>query len=169
IYKQPRTLPEPSRGSRRPGGPPEWLVRFFLLAIVVSLGLAGWRAWGPTSNRWLDNPAQGFEAAAKSGKPVLVLHTSDRWPNCQKLGREVLMDPEIKAYLKREFVRVKVDLTKPFGPNNNLAADADVRDLPTMIIYSSRGTEIRRIVGADEVGAWIRMKARSKRPRLELK
>jgi hypothetical protein len=59
-------------------------------------------------------------------------------------------------------------MTRPYGPNNGLAMKAKVKDLPTLIVYSPRGREIRRVVGSEEVGAWIHRKAhRQGRSRLD--
>jgi hypothetical protein len=77
-----------------------WLIKLLILAAVVGLGAAGWKVLDPLGGMWLDDPDKGFAAGAKSDKPVLVLYTSDRWQECQQLGRDVLQDPEIKAFLR---------------------------------------------------------------------
>jgi thiol:disulfide interchange protein DsbD len=92
-------------------------------------------------------------------KPVLVLYTADWCPPCRLLKREVLSDPKIDAFLAREYVRVKIDLTNRRGPNNRLAAKAQVTGLPTMIVFNHRRVETARMTGG-EIGAWIRSEAR---------
>jgi hypothetical protein len=167
VYTPHSTEPEyEHRHSWAAGG--SWLIKLLILAAVVGLGAAGWKVLDPLGGMWLDDPDKGFAAGVKSDKPVLVLYTSDRWQECQQLNRDVLQDLEIKAFLRREFVRVKVDMTRPYGPNNGLAMKAKVKDLPTLIVYSPRGREIRRVVGSEEVGAWIHRKAhRQGRSRLD--
>jgi hypothetical protein len=136
------------------------LTKLLILVGVVGLGAAGWKVLDPLGGMWLGDPAKGFEAGAKSGKPVLVLYTSDRLQECQQLNRDALRVPEIKEFLAREFVRVKVDMTRPYGDNNVLAAKAKVGDLPTLIVYNSKGREVRRVVGREQVGVWLHRQAR---------
>jgi hypothetical protein len=150
------------RGSKWHGGGSNVvkLFKLLILAGVVVLGVAGWKALDPLGGMWLDDPVKGFEAAAKSGKPILVLYTTDRLPQDRQFNHDVLKDPEIKAFLKQEYVKVKVDMTRPYGPAHGYAARAKVRELPTLIVYSPGGREIRRVVGAEKVGAWLHRQAR---------
>jgi len=152
IYT-PHSTETRGRGSRWHGGGSNLvkLIKLLILAGVVVLGVAGWKALDPLGGMWLDDPVRGFEAGEKSGKSVLVLYTTDRLPQDRQFNHDVLKDPEIKAFLKQEYVKVKVDMTRPYGPAHGL---------PTMIVYSPRGREIRRLVGAEKVGAWLRRNAR---------
>ena len=73
---------------------------------------------------------------------MLVLFTADWCPPCQQLKKQVLTDPEVADYLKREYVAVKIDLTDRGGPNSMIAQDYGVRYIPTMYIFAPDGQEI---------------------------
>ncbi len=164
LYTPHSTEPQFGRGASWSGG--SRLVKLLiLLAVVGGLGTAGWQKWGPSlavagpSGRWIYDLDDGFKAGAASGKPVLVLYTADWCPPCRELKRGVLSDHGINAFLAREFVRVKIDLTDRRGPNNRLAAKARVTGIPTMIVYKRRGVETTRLTG-DAIGVWIRRQAK---------
>jgi thiol:disulfide interchange protein len=158
VYKPPATKP---RGRRlfwlpEPNRPVKLLI---LVAVLAGLGAAGWKFFAPAAGEWGHDLDAGFAAAAQQGKPLLVLYSADWCTRCRTLETAVLRDRKIDAFLEREFVRVKVDLSDRQGPNNRLAAKAKVRELPAMIVYNPKGREVKRLTGL-EIGTWIKSQAK---------
>lgn len=165
LYTQPPMKPGFGHGGAWSSGPSKLFKLLVLLAVVGGLGTAGWKKWGPSAvvagprGKWLHDLDEGLAAGAASGKPVLVLYTADWCPPCRGLKRGVLSDHRINAFLAREYVRVKIDLTDRRGPNNRLAAKKRIKGTPTMVVYNHRGVETQRIRGGEAVASWIRRRA----------
>jgi thiol:disulfide interchange protein len=138
------------------GWNPIWLI---VVLIVVGAGLAGWKILGPAGGGWLPDIDAGLDAAEATGKPVLVLFTADWCPPCRGLKSGTLSDPEIDAFLRTNYVLVRIDLSNRRGPNNWVAADHNVRTIPTMIVFDSEGWETERVIGGQPIASWIQMDA----------
>ncbi|MHC4717839.1 MAG: thioredoxin family protein [Planctomycetota bacterium] len=145
--------PEPIPGARGPGGPNGPVILLILLVVVLGLGAAGWKVLGPGKGGWLDNLDDGFDAADRSGTPVLAFFTADWCPPCRRLKQGVFSDPGVMASLAEDYVLVKIDLTNRQGDNNWVASDAGVKYIPTIIIYED-GYEAKRF-GATEFESWV--------------
>ncbi len=130
-----------------------WLV---VLLVATGLGLAGWKVLGSSSDGWLHDLDAGIDAAAASGKPMLVLYTADWCPPCRELKRDVLSDPDVDDFLSENYVRVKIDLTDRYGPNATIASENGVRGIPTVIVYDDDGMEIDRVTGGSTLTDWFR-------------
>jgi thiol-disulfide isomerase/thioredoxin len=145
--------PEADLRPRGSGGPNGGVVLLVLLVVVLGLGAAGWKVLGPGKGGWMHSLDDGFDAADRTGKPVLALFTADWCPPCRRLKQGVFSDRNLMASLDRDYVLVKIDLTNRRGDNNWVAADAGVQYIPTIIIYKG-GYESRRF-GASEFEGWV--------------
>ncbi len=138
-----------------PTSQPIKLIWLFVLLAATGLGLAGWKALAASRDGWLHDLDAGVDAADASGKPMLVLYTADWCPPCRELKRNVLSDPHIDAFLRQNYVRVKMDLTNRHGPNARTASEYGITGIPTVILYDRRGMEINRVTGGGALTQWL--------------
>jgi thiol:disulfide interchange protein len=167
LYRPPPTKPGRGRGHHWPGGGGGFLKLVLVLAVLGGAGTFGWKKWGPSlavavpRSKWLYDLSDGISAGAAADKRILVLYTADGNEACQQLEADVLSEPWVRAYLSREFVRVRIDLTDPESPNSQLAAQQRIKSLPTIVVYDPGGAVVTRISGA-AIGSWIRRQAEVK-------
>ncbi len=97
----------------------------------------------PAAAEWLEDYKKALEESQALGKPLLVLFVSSECLWCQKLARETLVEPNIKARLKSHWVCVKVDGVA----NRALAESLKVRSVPAMILANPKGAMMARLEG----------------------
>ena len=86
-------------------------------------------------------------AKARSEKrPMLIDFTATWCGACQELAKDTFADPRVQARaLSANFVAVKVDATNDDDPQVDKIKDKyKVKGLPTVVIYDSSGTELKR-------------------------
>lgn len=60
--------------------------------------------------------AEGEKIAAEQKKPMVVdFATGAGCPRCEEMGKDAYKDPEVISRLNRDFVPVKVDLSRPLS------------------------------------------------------
>lgn len=128
---------------------------------VVALGLAGW-AMIPTSAEgavaWQPLQPASLAAARDAGRPAVVDFVADWCIPCHEMERTTYRDAAVLAEAER-FAMLKVDITRESEETTRLADDFEVKGVPTLILYDSRGNEVQRLVGytgADELLAALR-------------
>ena len=132
----------PPHAPRRAGS---GLVTVVIVLLIIGGSFLAWKLGGQHSGKledWHHDLASGIQAAEATGKPMLILFTADWCPPCRQLKSEVLTDSEVAAYLKKDYVTVKIDLTDRGSPNNSTAADFGVQFIPMMFITSADGQPI---------------------------
>ena len=72
------------------------------------------------------------------------------------MKQNVLSDPDVSSFIEGEFVLVEIDLTNRSGPNNRFAAEMDVKTIPEIRVYDSRGEFISRYEGDRSRGDFLR-------------
>jgi thiol-disulfide isomerase/thioredoxin len=83
-------------------------------------------------------------AATKEGKQLILIDFYTVWCEpCKKLDQTTLKDEEVRDWLTREAVCLKVDAEK----NEVLAEEYRVNAYPTLILLRPDGTEIDHLVG----------------------
>jgi thioredoxin-related protein len=103
-----------------------------------------WREWEP-----------GLEEARKEDRPVLVDVYTEWCGWCKRMDRDVYSRPEVRAYLDRNFVTVKLDAaaSKPgryegrLFTSRSLAARFGVTGYPTTVFLRPGGEYITRVPG----------------------
>ena len=113
------------------------------LARAEAPGLA-WREWDP-----------GLEEARREDRLVLVDVYTDWCGWCKRMDRDVYSRPEVRAYLDRNFVAVKLDAgaSKPGRYEGrsftfrSLAARLGVTGYPTTVFLRPGGEYITRVPG----------------------
>ncbi|MDA8092057.1 MAG: DUF255 domain-containing protein [Nitrospiraceae bacterium] len=88
--------------------------------------------------------AQGEKMAARQKKPLVVdFATGAGCPRCEKMGREAYKDPEVISKLNRDFIPVKVDLSRPItDEERNLGNRFDYRNDCLLLFLDYKGNPI---------------------------
>ena len=124
-------------------------IRLFVVVLIVAGIFMFWRfaGSGASLHGWHQDIDSAMDEAESSGKPIYVLYTADWCPPCRQFKKDVLTNQDVSQLLESKFVRVKIDLTDRFGPNNKVANKYNVRAVPTMIVYTAQGVEIDSVQG----------------------
>jgi FKBP-type peptidyl-prolyl cis-trans isomerase 2 len=91
---------------------------------------------------WVADQARGLDEAAAGGRPVVLLLYADWCPYCQRLLREVLVDPRITD-LRDRFVWVKVNS----DIHQEYKRAYDQTGFPLIVVLGSGGKVISRLDG----------------------
>ncbi len=127
--------------------------RVGVLALLLA-GLVLASASHAQSVQWLDWNA-GLKAASASGKPVLVDVYTDWCGWCKRMDREVYAKPEVREYLAKRFVSVKLNAesNQPAtyeGRNltgRTLASRFEVTGYPTTVFLRANGEKLVNVPG----------------------
>ena len=102
---------------------------------------------GKTPEGWLDDLQAALDKGKKEKKPVFALFTGSDWcPPCQKLEKNVLLQPAFKAFAEKHLVLLFLDsprdtklAEKVQKQNEELSKKFSVEGVPTAIILSPDG------------------------------
>jgi thiol:disulfide interchange protein DsbD len=112
--------------------------------------LAVWLAWPTASTQAIAwQPYEQWSSAAGDGtgdKPLLIDFVADWCIPCREMEHTTYVDPAVVREADR-FRMVKADVTPDNDLTTHLQTKYDVRGVPTVILYSSRGDERQRMVG----------------------
>jgi len=98
---------------------------------------------------------QATALAAAEGKPLIVHFTADWCPPCRAMRENVLESAVVEERLAERFITVRVDLTNRGGPNNQIAAQFDVRSIPDMQVYHPDGWQMQRFGYVSSAGEFL--------------
>ena len=137
-------------------------IMFFVMAIFFgTLGIQDYfknnvqqitaSAGENTSNQiqWLTYSSEKLNQAVSSRKPVMIDFYADWCIPCKELDKFTFSDPEV-VKLSRQFIMLKVDLTKASDPGVKELKDSfKIKGVPTLVFIDARGNELSklRIVG----------------------
>jgi len=88
---------------------------------------------------------EGWVAAEKLDRPVMLYFHSDKCPACKMLEENVFGDEKTASFLNGNFVCVSVNVDKPEGMD--LARKYKVLALPTVIFLSPSREQLDKIYG----------------------
>jgi thiol:disulfide interchange protein DsbD len=123
----------------------EWLRS---AALVVGLVMAAfltssWVMKGP-GVAWQPYSDQLLSEAQQLGKPVIIDFYADWCAPCRELDEVTFHHPEIVKQAKRDFVMIKVDLTRKGNPvHEKLLHQYEVKGVPTVVFLGRAGRERR--------------------------
>ena len=122
------------------------LLSLLLLLPAPAHAAAGpsWRAWDP-----------GFQEAARLKRPVLVDVYTNWCGWCKRMDREVYSRPDVRDYVARRFVAVKLDAESAASvrhegrtmTSRSLAVRLGVRGYPNTIFLDAKGRRIGGVPG----------------------
>jgi thiol:disulfide interchange protein DsbD len=91
---------------------------------------------------WHTYSDQLLSEAVKKQKPVIIDFTAAWCAPCRELDEVTFHDPEIVKQAKRDFIMIKVDLTRKGNPvHEGLLRQYQVKGVPTVVFLDRRGKE----------------------------
>jgi thiol:disulfide interchange protein DsbD len=99
-----------------------------------------------TGPAWRVNDEAALAEARTSGAPVMIDFYADWCAACVELDEKTWIDPALIAESQR-FVAIKMDFTKRGEFMKTTQARYEVRGMPTVIFFDSRGVEQTRFFG----------------------
>lgn len=93
--------------------------------------------------RWRENYAKAVEEAARTSKPILADFEADWCGWCKKLDRETFGNGDVIKLVETFFVPVRIDTDH----EPKISARFAVKGLPTILLLSPDGKELRRLSG----------------------
>ena len=119
--------------------------------------IACWTVWqvSAAEGDWLTDLSKAQAKAKEDKKMVLMDFNGSNWcPPCKALRKNVLNSQAFIDYAKTNLVLVDIDFPRPSHQteelqkaNEALSTKYNVEGLPTVIVLSSDGKELKRIVG----------------------
>jgi thioredoxin-related protein len=143
----------PGTGDERVGGRRRrrrWILWLTLIVVVV----AGWLYLNrPVETRiaWGDDLEAALVAAGSRGVPVVVHFTSPGCPYCWAMERHVLPNERVEAALD-DYVAVRIDTSS----EPEVAARYHVEAVPTFVVLTENGDEVRRAMGYHSAKEFMR-------------
>jgi thiol:disulfide interchange protein DsbD len=110
------------------------------LAVAVFM-IGGWMLKGPGVS-WRSYSDGILSEAMKSNRPVIIDFYADWCAPCRELEDITFRDPQVVSLANRDFIMVKVDLTrKGDSVNQALVQRYDVKGVPTVVFIDPDGKE----------------------------
>jgi thiol:disulfide interchange protein DsbD len=109
--------------------------------VIVTYLIGSWWVLGPGVTWELYSDELMFRAQ-ELNKPVILDFSAAWCAPCRELDDVTFRDPEIVKRAERDFVMVKVDLTRKGEPvHQRLVRQYEVKGVPTVVFLDSRGQE----------------------------
>ena len=109
--------------------------------VLATLLIGGWVLRGPGIT-WQSYSDDLLENARRNGKPVIVDFYADWCSPCVKLENETFHQSDIVARARKDFIMVKVDLTRAENAlNEELLKRYNVKGVPTVVFIGPDGRE----------------------------
>jgi thiol:disulfide interchange protein DsbD len=123
----------------------EWFKSAALVVglVMTTLLIGGWVIRGPGVT-WQPYSGELLSEARRTEKPVIIDFTADWCAPCRELDEVTFHDPEIVKQAKRDFVMIKVDLTRRGNPvHEDLLRQYGIKGVPTVVFLDREGGERR--------------------------
>ena len=124
-----------------------WLRRVagILGLVIATLLIGSWLMRGPGVS-WQPYSDLGLSEARRLKKPVIIDFSADWCAPCRELDEVTFHDPDIVKQAERDFIMVKVDLTRKGNPvHERLLRRYGVKGVPTVVFLGRDGKERREL------------------------
>ncbi len=109
--------------------------------VMATLLIGSWVMRGPGVT-WHAASDQVLAEARRSRKPAIIDFYADWCAPCVELEDVTLHDPEVVKQAKRDFIMIKVDLTRKGNPiHEQLLKEYEVKGVPTIVFLDRQGKE----------------------------
>lgn len=134
-----------------------------ILGICIATVLV-WSQFVQTGEgiNWLPYSEQVMAEAKQSGKPIILDFSADWCSPCRQMERVTFHDPTVVAAAKKDFVTIRIDLTRGGDRmNESVSRRYNVRGVPTVLFLKPGGEErvdlrIQEFVGKNRFLARMR-------------
>lgn len=124
------------------------LIPFFMFCFVQLFSQSG-IVFDGSSESW----AAVLEKARSRNKLIFVDVFATWCGPCKVMDKTVFRDPEIGAFYNDNFINVKIDADKGYGPD--FVIDHSVAGYPTYLYFSPQGELLAKEVGAKEQSQFL--------------
>lgn len=124
-----------------------------LISVVCAFILVSAQSVFGSEVSWVPKVKEAI-ALAQSQKKLIVIDVSASWcPPCIKMDREVFRDPKFIEFAQSQ-IFMHLDAEKD-SEGMSVASRFDIHNYPTILILSSSGDEIHRLIGGRSTGQLI--------------
>ena len=121
----------------------EWIrTAAVIIGLIIATVLIGsWVMRGP-GVAWQPYSETLIKEAQKLEKPVVIDFYADWCKPCRELDEVTFHDPEVVKQAKKDFIMIKVDLTRKGNPvHADLLRQYHVKGVPTVVFLDRQGNE----------------------------
>jgi thiol:disulfide interchange protein DsbD len=121
----------------------EWIRNGVVIisVVIATMLITSWVKQGPGVT-WQPYSDGLFSEAKRLKKPVIIDFYADWCAPCRELDEITFHDAEIVKQAKKNFIMVKVDLTRKGNPGQeHLLREYEVKGVPTVVFLDHQGNE----------------------------
>jgi protein disulfide-isomerase len=124
------------------------IVKRFIVTSMIILGVAAGvssaeEAKSTEQIKWQTDIYAAHDVSVQTGKPMLILVTSESCPPCNKLKSTTLVDPRMVKYINAQFVPVQLHYEK----ETKVVEILEVQQFPSTVVLSPDADLLGRLVG----------------------
>ena len=124
-----------------------WVIFLILAGVYILFSMPK-----ASAIKWITDLDQGRKQASDKNQFALVMFDASWCENCKTMGQQVLSRPKVRELLKN-WVPIEIDIDRQPGIKQAYMVEA----LPTFIIFSPKGRELKRFTGVTPAEDFIKI------------